>query len=119
MGDRVVVVFKSRDNPNGVAMLYAHWLGGDVVDVLVEAAPGMRRGDAPYAAARAIAAVCARCKGPLGVGVMAPPETLEHPADLSHGDAGVLVVDCDTGEMTAHGGYLAGCTLPVLALAKV
>jgi hypothetical protein len=60
MGDRVVVVFKDKGNPNGVAALYAHWLGDAVVDVLVDAAPSMRKGDASYAAARAVAAVCER-----------------------------------------------------------
>ncbi len=116
MGDRVLVVFKDRYGTSPA--LYGHWSGDSIVDVLSEAAPTMRAGDKGYALARACAALCSHVPGALSVGIHAGPKDLLPSTlkEFSHGDAGVLVVDVDTGEMTAFGGYLTGRVLPKLAL---
>ena len=115
MGDRALVIFhdKYRISPG----VYLHWHGDQVPALLAELAESMkgRYGDAEYAAARFTGLCHRRISGNLSLGIVS--NQLRH-ADLddaavleamSHGNAGVAVVD--TGDFTwkAYGGYLAEC----------
>ncbi len=102
-----MVVFKDKDYmPVGV---YVHWHGDAMPSALEKAGPGLRTGDASYASARFCAWLGAEIKGPLGLGLM-PGPTAEDEAEgfkgYSQGDAGVLIVDVMTGEVTPYAGYL-------------
>lgn len=105
MGDRAIVVFRDADSVSpGV---YLHWDGYRAYDLLRAAAPRMRKGDAGYSAAR-FAGVChEHIAGNLSLGLLPPPRgtTPDLLADYSHGDAGVFLVDVDTGDITCYGGY--------------
>ncbi len=110
MGNRVVIVCKSgKEVSQG---LYLHWGGTDAPD-LIHATP-VRQGDPGYALARLVAYACSVIPGTMSVGIIAGPKSLTPKAlkDYSHGDAGVLVVDVSTGEVTGHAGYHEGKTLP-------
>ena len=113
MGNRALVIFhdKYRISPT----VYLHWHGSEVPEILRELAEHMkgRYGDAEYAAARFTGLCHRRIGGNLSLGIMV--NRLRH-ADLgdeatlkamSHGDAGLVIVD--TGDFTwkAYGGYLA------------
>jgi hypothetical protein len=128
MGNRALVIFhdKYRISPT----VYLHWHGGEVPGLLRELAEYMkgRYGDAEYAAARFTGLCHQRIPGNLSLGIMANP--LRHGdlgdaatlAALSHGDAGVVVVDTADFTWRAYDGYLAerppGPTAPALTLVK-
>jgi hypothetical protein len=111
MGDRVIVVLTETNNKTRkpfFAAIYFHWLGGDVIPLLKDAGKFMRRGDASYASARICGVIHAARPGTLSMGLIEGPDSLD-PVDLghfSHGDAGVVVLDMETGALTAFGGYL-------------
>ncbi len=123
MGDRALVIF--HDQYRISPTVYLHWHGGDVPEILRELAEIMqgRYGDAQYAAARFTGLCDRRIPGNLSLGLMANPLRLADLDDaaaleaLSHGNAGVVIVD--TGDFTwkAYGGYLAG-RRPALTLVK-
>lgn len=123
MGDRVTVVFKNDQDTNNVpffAALYFHNLGDGVTLLLQQAAKFWRRGDASYAAARTCGVYHAKYPGVLSLGIIEGPtdlteETLE---EYSPGDAGVVVVDINTGKMEAFGGYMVTEDLPTLEIGQ-
>lgn len=106
MGDRVLVVFKCKEEFSPT--VYVHWGGSSVWSLLEKAAPIMRRGDLHYATARFIG-TCHESspRRALGLGVFGPPvdEGELYSAGFSRGDAGVILVDVDTGEALAFNGY--------------
>ncbi len=109
MGDRVIVLMKDqRGYSPGV---YMHWGGAHVLAFLEKAASRMRKGDASYAAARFCGVVHGEISGNLSLGLLPAPATNGIQEidwkTYSHGDAGVVVVDVDTGNIVAHAGYLA------------
>jgi hypothetical protein len=118
MGDRALVIFKTEDEISPAA--YLHWSGNAVPEILEQHKTLMktRTGDASYACARFIGICHNRIDGNLSLGVFSiKPEELkavqegnaDEIAEFSHGDAGVIVVDCSTEafEWKAYGGYLA------------
>jgi hypothetical protein len=113
MGDRALIIFYDSDRVSpGV---YLHWDGSHVPDWLEELKRLMqgRYGDAQYAAARFIGICHNRIDGNLSLGVISnrlTPAAMHRRArleQLSHGDAGVVVVNTDDFSWKAYGGYLA------------
>jgi len=107
MGDRVLLQVIKRDEAPGYSpVIYCHWLGGEAVEAVKRLAVRManRRGDVPYIAARLLQEAIGDNDGDTGFGLMLADRPLT--AEDSHGDAGVILVDADTFEMTFLGGYL-------------
>jgi hypothetical protein len=115
MGDRALVVF--TDGKDVSPTTYLHWSGDAVPELLKEHHAVMqgRLGDVSYATARFIGICHTHIEGNLSLGCW--NTSAEHRAaiidrnkaklaDYSHGDAGVIVVDCNTGKWSAYGGYL-------------
>ncbi len=113
MGNRALVIFYDKDRISPT--VYLHWNGGTMPEVLTDLAEYMkgRYGDAEYAAARFTGLCHNLISGNLSLGVIS--NKLRH-ADLknasvletmSHGDAGVVIVNTDDFTWKAYGGYLA------------
>jgi hypothetical protein len=112
MGNRALVVF--YDERQISPTVYLHWNGGQVPDLLGDLAEYMkdRYGDAEYAAARFTGLCHNLMPGNLSLGIVANKlrrADLENASllkNMSHGDAGVVIVN--TGDFTwkAYGGYL-------------
>lgn len=112
MGDRSVIVIKGAP-----CAAYLHWNGEESLGWLKEAISHMRKGDDGYSMARLIADLCARVPGNRNVGVLDAPENEDAiDADYSHGDAGVIVYDCETGTARFWHGYLADANPEPLSL---
>lgn len=107
MGDRVLLQIVKKSPKEFSPAIYCHWLGGDAIMAVKRLAVRMedRRGDVPYATARLIQEVINNEDGNLGFGIWNTKKVLT--AKDSHGDAGVILVDADTFEMTFLGGYLS------------
>lgn len=127
MGDRALILFHDRYRISPT--VYLHWHGDQVPEILRDLTETMtgRYGDAEYAAARFTGLCHQRIPGNLSLGLMR--HTLRHadldnPAvlrSLSHGDAGVVIVNTDDFTWTAYGGYLAEyrpARTPTLTLVK-
>lgn len=101
MGNRVLIQFK--DNRNVLSdVCYLHDGGDFAEDLIRECAKQMKgcKADAHRAMARFVS-VCVMRK--VGVKVRDTSKLLA--LDDSEGDAGCYVVDCNTWEVTAFGGY--------------
>ena len=118
MGDRAVIVIKSAEGDVGPAV-YLHWNGSDAPALLqrLKALMTDREGDVSYATARLIGLAHEMIPGNLSLGVFAlKPDEVKairrgnvHDMEaISHGDAGLIVVDASTFDWTAYRGYLAG-----------
>lgn len=105
MGDRVLVAFTDDDGTSYSPAVYMHWGGSDAADMIKAAVPHMRRGDALYAAARFCGECHKQLPGVTGLGLMAGPDAGADWDEYSHGDAGVYLVDVNTGKVDARGGY--------------
>jgi hypothetical protein len=127
MGDRALVVFYDEDRISPT--VYLHWHGSLVPELLDDLAKYMkgRYGDAEYAAARFTGLCHRHISGNLSLGIQANTlrrEDLDDGAILrgmSHGDAGVVIVNTEDFTWKAYGGYLAGHrpdTTPALTLVK-
>lgn len=113
MGNRALVIFHDayRISP----AVYLHWHGGEVPDLVEELAGYMlgRYGDCEYAAARFTGLCHNRIPGNLSLGIVSHSLTRADLADtavlneLSHGDAGAVIVNADDFTWKAYGGYLA------------
>ena len=103
MGDRALVQFK--DNNEVSPVVYLHWDGSEVKDWLQELRElmGDRFSDVSYTCARFIGVCHSHIKGNLSLGVFT--QTTELKQTDSHGDAGCLVVDVETGKVECSGGY--------------
>lgn len=107
MDDRVLLQVIKRDGiPEYSPTIYCHWLGGQAVEAVKRLAVRMadRRGDVSYIAARLLQELVNNDNGDTGFGLMLADKPLT--AEDSHGDAGVILVDANTFEMTFLGGYL-------------
>lgn len=106
MGDRSITIVKAGANIAACGV-YTHWRGEESVSDLKDAIPRMRANDPDYSAARLIGELHAKMEGNSGLGVVPPPADLkpETLKEYTHGDAGVLVYDCETGELSAYAGY--------------
>lgn len=113
MGNRALVIF--YDDRRISPTVYLHWNGGKVPELLHELAEYMnnRHGDAEYAAARFTGLCHNLMPGNLSLGIithklrradLANAAVLEK---MSHGDAGVVIVNTDDFTWKAYGGYLA------------
>lgn len=107
MGDRVLLQVVKKSPEEFSPVIYCHWLGGcGAIDAVTRLKARMegRSGDVPYATARLVQEVINNDNGNLSFGVWNAEKVLT--AEDSHGDAGVILVNADTFEMTFLGGYL-------------
>ena len=107
MGDRVL--FQVVNDSRGFGpVVYAHWAGSRAPDIVrkLAARMGQRPGDVEYASARLVQECTAGDPdGALSFGVSNAKRRLT--ADDSHGDAGVVLIDCANGfRCECLGGYL-------------
>jgi len=112
MGDRVLVRLFDRDDQSPI--LYLHWGAESLPSLLAsffESDPfTSNNGDVPCIFARLVAHACGGCKYRMTVAVMGHPKPVAEwigSRDNSHGDGGMVAVDCTTGEIAAAHGYLA------------
>lgn len=112
MGDRVLVQVVSGSDVAD-ATIYGHWAGESAIETIRAAVPTMRLGDPRYSAARLCAAFCGRAPGNTGVGILRRLADAANPTENeSHGDAGIIVYDCTTGDAKYFHGYLADADPP-------
>lgn len=117
MGDRAIIVFTDGEDVSPV--IYLHWSGSNVPALLEQHKTLMasRGADLQYAAARFVGIVHATMpQQNLSLGIWnAEPVTrravLSADADelskISHGDAGLIIVDVKDYSWKAWGGYLS------------
>ena len=107
MGDRVLMQCIIQKTGVYGPVIYGHWCGNDAPKIIAATKAQMigRGGDVEYFSARLVQQVCARNpKGNIGVGIWNATGILT--AADSQGDAGVILIDVDTGEVKTLGGYL-------------
>src|SRR5947209_3188759 len=117
MGDRALIIFTDGEQVSPVT--YLHWSGSDVPALLEEhrALMESRGADVAYAAARFVGIVHATMPNQnLSLGMWNAAKDLttavrardaETLANMSHGDAGFVVVDVRDYSWKAYGGYLS------------
>jgi hypothetical protein len=117
MGDRALIVF--TDGTDVSPVIYLHWSGSQVPALLQQhkALMATRGADVQYAAARFVGIVHATMPDSnLSLGIWNTDDTLRPAvlggaarelAEISHGDAGFVVVDVNDYSWKAYGGYLA------------
>lgn len=104
MGDRSITVFKNGDHYSpGV---YLHLRGTETPGYIKTASSRFRAGDAGYSAARFCGYCHTKIDDNTGLGLLPPPPDGDK-TDWSFdgygpGDAGVFVVDVNTGKVTVH-----------------
>lgn len=106
MGDRVLMqVFSSKTNQFS-PVLYCHWSGESTPNNVKALKRRMadRMGDVDYWAARMVQSMMGALNGSTGFGIWNSSHLLT--AEDSHGDAGCVVIDCETGDVGCFGGYL-------------
>ena len=105
MGDRVLFQVIHGDRSGPVA--YGHWSGSRAPEVARRLAARMesRPGDLDYATARLVQELVNGAEGSTGFGVWNSSRRLVETD--SHGDAGVVLIDCADGfRCQCFGGYL-------------
>ena len=117
MGDRALVIFTDGERVSPV--IYLHWSGSRVPDLLEQhkALMASRGADVDYAAARFVGIVHAIMpEQNLSLGMWnadgstrtaVKTRNVDALKNLSHGDAGVVLVDVQDYSWNAYGGYLA------------
>jgi hypothetical protein len=111
MGDRVLFQVWRRIAAVELEVspvIYGHWSGSDapaIVQSLQKRMKG-REGDVQYTAARCVQEICGNDTGNLGVGLWNAKARLT--ANDSHGDAGVVLIECTPEGLRFQclGGYL-------------
>lgn len=100
MGDRSTIQIIKGDDFSPI--LYTHWWGDSTLDVILEAAPNMRKGDVSYAFARLVGAfhIATGADSVLGLGVF---NATEIQTEDEVGDAGHFQINLMTGEVTQNG----------------
>lgn len=108
MGDRVLFQVINKKDPAAFGpVVYCHWAGSDAGRIVRALAERMadRPGDVGYASARLVQECTAGDDGALGFGVWNASTRLT--AEDSHGDAGVILIDCADGfRCECVGGYM-------------
>ena len=108
MGDRVLFqVINKKDPAEFGPVVYCHWAGSDAGRIVRALAERMaeRAGDVDYASARLVQECTAGDEGSLGFGIWSASARLT--AEDSHGDAGVILIDCADGfRCECVGGYM-------------
>lgn len=105
MGDRVL--FQVIDSQGRVSpVVYGHWCGSEAKKIVAATIKQMdgRVNDVDYTTARLVQNILGGDKGNTGCGVFNQEKKLT--ADDSHGDAGCVIVNCDTWNVEYFGGYL-------------
>lgn len=106
MGDRVL--FQVIHGAQGYGpVVYCHWSGAQAPEIVRRLAARMvaRPNDPEYATARLVQECVNGDKGALGFGVWNVIRRMD--AEDSHGDAGVVLINCENGfRCTCLGGYL-------------
>jgi hypothetical protein len=117
MGDRALIIFTDGERVSPV--IYLHWSGSRVPDLLEQhkALMASRGADVDYAAARFVGIVHATMPDQnLSLGMWnadgctrtaVKARNVDALKNLSHGDAGVVLVDVQDYSWNAYGGYLA------------
>ena len=98
MGDRVLFQVVSSQQPDKFGpVVYCHWSGERAPEIVKALAERMvdRTGDISYATARLVQECIAGDDGALSFGVWNATHRLT--ATDSHGDAGVILIDCADG----------------------
>ena len=105
MGDRVLFQMVRGAAEFG-PVVYCHWSGYRAPESArkLSARMASRPGDLDYATARLVQECTANGDGALGFGVSNAAARLT--AEDSHGDAGVVLIDCDSFKCECLGGYL-------------
>lgn len=103
MGDRVLMQCVQGEKFGPV--VYGHWSGYQAPKIVARLKSRMesRGGDLDYWSARLVQEAIDN-EGNLGFGCWNASAQLT--AEDSHGDAGCVLIDVDTGEVTCLGGYL-------------
>lgn len=108
MGDRVLFqVVRKSDTEDFGPVVYCHWSGERAPEIVKALAERMmdRTGDVSYATARLVQECVGTSDGALGFGVWNANARLTDKD--SHGDAGVVLIDCGDGfKCECIGGYL-------------
>ena len=104
MGDRVLFQIVGREEVSPV--VYCHWSGARAPDIVraLKARMANLYGDVSYAAARLVQECVQAAKGNTGYGIWNAEHRLTE--EDSHGDAGVVLIDCDSWQCECFGGYL-------------
>ena len=117
MGDRALLIFTDGEEVSPV--IYLHWAGSRVPDLLHQHQDLMasRGADVQYAAARFVGIVHATMpEQNLSLGIWNADRSMRKAvlaadadklAEMSHGDAGLVVVNVQTYAWKAWGGYLS------------
>jgi len=108
MGDRVLFQVVRTASKEFGPVVYCHWSGDRAPKIVRELAARMasRTGDIDYATARLVQECTSHYPdGALSFGVSNAKARLT--AADSHGDAGVVLIDCSTFKCECLGGYLA------------
>jgi hypothetical protein len=109
MGDRVLFqAYKNGSDKEVGPVVYGHWSGQRAPEVCRKLALRMkeRPGDVQYTTARTVQELIAGDEGALSFGCWNSPSKLT--ANDSHGDAGVILIECAPSGLKFHclGGYL-------------
>jgi hypothetical protein len=106
MGDRVLMQMRKGDEFGPV--VYGHWAGDNALHIVAALKDLMGKSqhadDLDYCSARLVQCAIGGDKGTSGFGIWNATALLTE-AD-SQGDAGCVLIDCDTFAVKCFGGYL-------------
>jgi hypothetical protein len=111
VGDRALVIFHDKAKKDYSPVVYLHWHGSDVGNLLkqLKALMAGRLDDVAYTVARFVGLAHEAIPGNLSVGIFEKHKDFldqpEYLADFSHGDAGVFMVDASDFSCRCYGGY--------------
>lgn len=95
MGDRAIIIFRDKKNGEHSPAIYLHWSAYAVAEYLRRTHKLMlgRGADLNYTAARFVGVCHEDIEGNMSLGMWNVGEIPENPGELSHGDAGLILVD--------------------------
>lgn len=111
MGDRVLIILHTADRSEYSPVIYGHWCGDQAGKYIRELKELMdkRTDDLAYATARLIGIMHTHNEGNLSLGAWNLPADFKDEAEylkkMSHGDAGVILVDVKDFSFRTVGGY--------------